>query len=67
MAEHLHAIDMCPDCDGLRVVEASRFEATDVRFDGAGGSFVPRGPVTITLSPLPDPCPNPRPKEAAGE
>lgn len=64
MAECLHAIDLCPDCDGLRVVNATRFEATDVRFEGNGGSLVPRGPVTITLSPLPEPCPNPRREEA---
>lgn len=63
MAEHLHAIDMCPDCDGLRVVEASRFEATDVRMNGPDGAINSRGPATITLSPLPGPCPNPRREE----
>ena len=64
MAECLHAIDLCPDCDGLRVVKATRFEATDVRLNGPGGAIISRGPATVTLSQIPGPCPNPRREEA---
>lgn len=64
MADRVHALDLCPECDGLRVVDGTRFQATDVRLDGPHGPIVPRGPVTITLTPLPGPCPTPRPEEA---
>lgn len=63
MAECLHAIDLCPDCDGLRVAKATRFEATDVRMNGLDGVIISRGPATITLTQLPGPCPNPSREE----
>lgn len=63
MADCLHAIDLCPDCDGLRVVKAVRFEATDVRMTGPAGPIKGRGPATVTISQLPEPCPNPRREE----
>lgn len=63
MAEDLHALDMCPDCNGLRVVKAARFEATDVRMNGSDGRIIGVGPATITLTQLPGPCPNPRREE----
>lgn len=65
MADCVHAIDLCPDCDGLRVVEATRFEAAGLRIESDRGPIVSRGPVTITLSPFPGPCPNPHREEAA--
>lgn len=59
MAEHVHRIGLCPDCDGLSVVKGTRLQATDVTLTGPHGPIVSRGPATITLFPADPPaCPN---------
>ncbi|KQW11433.1 hypothetical protein [Streptomyces sp. Root369] len=58
MPDCRHQLDLCPDCAGLRVVEMTRVDVTDIRFDGPAGHFVPRGPATVYIGPVPGPCPN---------
>ncbi|MGW2951515.1 hypothetical protein [Streptomyces eurythermus] len=58
MPDRRHDLDLCPDCDGLRVIELTQLDVTDIRFDGPAGPLVPRGPATVHIGPAPGPCPN---------
>jgi hypothetical protein len=59
VAERVHRLDLCTDCDGLRITEGTRFQVTDVRLDGPAGPIVTHGPATVELTPLDrEPCPN---------
>ncbi|MFC8465992.1 hypothetical protein [Streptomyces sp. NPDC057250] len=60
MADCVHHIDLCPDCDGLRTTRLDRVPGiTSVTLDGQPAALRPRGPVTVYLGPVPGPCPNP--------
>lgn len=63
--EHVHQLDLCPDCDGLRTTLLTRLPGVvDVRLDHIGGTgFSFTGPAVIHIGPAPGPCPNPRPEE----
>ncbi|MFF0092691.1 hypothetical protein ACFYSF_22395 [Streptomyces canus] len=58
MPDCKHDLDLCPDCGGLRVIEMTRLDVTDIRLDGPAGSFTPLGPATVHIGPAPGPCPN---------
>jgi hypothetical protein len=60
VAERVHRIGLCGECDGLTVVDGSRFQATNVTLNGPDGPISSRGPATITIYPADPPaCPNP--------
>ncbi|MGY3199721.1 hypothetical protein [Streptomyces sp. TE5632] len=63
MPDCRHELDLCPGCDGLRVVEMTRLDAASIRFDGPAGSLVPAGPAIVHIGPAPGPCPNVRSEE----
>lgn len=56
MSEPLHHVDLCPDCNGLRVAPMTRLDG--VTLDLSAGPFSYHGTATVTLSPVPEPCPN---------
>ncbi|CAM5477913.1 MULTISPECIES: hypothetical protein [Streptomyces] len=56
MAEHFHQLDLCPHCDGLRVLSATRLDGVSIDLDAGPFSF--RGKATVWLTPLSDDCPN---------
>ncbi|KUN37683.1 hypothetical protein AQJ30_15475 [Streptomyces longwoodensis] len=59
MAERVDHVDLCPDCQGVRVLPATRISDVTVHMDGSDHISY-RGKATVTVIPLPDPCPNPR-------
>lgn len=57
-------LDLCPDCDGLRTTTLQPLPGVvDLTVDGAS-SVTYRGRAVVHIGPVPEPCPNPRPKEA---
>ncbi|MFH8577130.1 hypothetical protein [Streptomyces zaomyceticus] len=67
MADHVHHIDLCPDCQGLRAVRLDRLPGvTSVTLDGPPSALAPRGPATVYVGPVPGPCPNPTPEAPRG-
>lgn len=60
MADCIHQLDLCPACDGLRVVQLDRIEGiSSVTLDAPGVSSISvRGPVRVWGGPVPGPCPN---------
>ncbi|MFF6801124.1 hypothetical protein [Streptomyces sp. NPDC012616] len=59
-----HQLDLCPDCDGLRVVRLERLPGiVDIRIDG-DSAITHRGPAVVRIGRAPGPCPNPRREEA---
>ncbi|MFF4391450.1 hypothetical protein ACFY0G_32375 [Streptomyces sp. NPDC001552] len=65
MADSLHQIDLCPDCDGLRSVRLDRLPGvTSVTLHGDSPAISHTGPVAVYLGPTPGLCPNV--KEEAG-
>ncbi|MEW2568330.1 hypothetical protein [Streptomyces sp. NPDC047070] len=64
MSDCKHQIDLCPDCDGLRVTRLDRIEGiTSIRIDGPPGlsGMTLKNPV-VYGGPV-RPCPNPTRKE----
>ncbi|WP_329368743.1 hypothetical protein OG896_24585 [Streptomyces sp. NBC_00669] len=63
MADCLHRIDLCPDCDGLSTVTLNRVPGiSSISIDGATGTSSLRftGPTAVYIGPAgPEPCPNP--------
>jgi len=61
VADCIHQLDLCPDCEGLRVVKLDRIEGlTDIKIvGGSTGSFTLRGPAQVYMGPV-EPCPNDR-------
>lgn len=59
--EHVHQLDLCPDCDGLRTTVLTRLRGvTNVRLAPASGTgFSFTGPAVVHIGPAPGPCPNP--------
>lgn len=56
MADRLHRIDLCPDCDGPRTVTLNRVPGiSSISIDGATGTSSLRN----TGPAEPEPCPNP--------
>ncbi|MFD7963744.1 hypothetical protein ACFV5J_23370 [Streptomyces zaomyceticus] len=65
MADCVHHIDLCPDCQGLRTVRLDRPPGvTTVTLNGEPSALTPRGPATVYIGPAPGPCPNQPPPEA---
>jgi hypothetical protein len=59
VAEPVHRLDLCTDCDGLRITEGTRFVVSDVTVSGPAGPLTMGCPAVITLMPLDlPPCPN---------
>ncbi|MFD6936275.1 hypothetical protein ACFWAP_09000 [Streptomyces goshikiensis] len=59
MADRLHQIDLCPDCDGLRAVRLDRVDGIgSITLDDGIQPYHYKGPVTVYLGPAPGPCPN---------
>ncbi|MEU0058687.1 hypothetical protein [Streptomyces sp. NPDC006334] len=64
MADHFQHLDLCPSCDGLRVLRGTRLEGVTVDLDAGPWSF--RGKTTLTITPLPEACPNTTPEVNRG-
>ncbi|MGW1135804.1 hypothetical protein [Streptomyces griseoluteus] len=47
-------IDLCPDCQGLRVTELTSIGTVDITLDGQAGPF--SGPAELFIGPAPTPC-----------
>lgn len=56
----IHHIDMCPDCDGLRVTRLDLIgTATDFTLDLDDGTTISSGPATLYIGPVATPCDKP--------
>lgn len=53
MADHTQ-IDLCPDCDGLRVTELTSLGTVDITLNADTFSF--SGPAELYIGPTPGPC-----------
>ncbi|MFF1965455.1 hypothetical protein ACFVW5_17940 [Streptomyces sp. NPDC058232] len=60
MADCLHQLDLCPDCDGLRTVTLHRLHGvTSVTLDSDSSTLSLKGPAHVSISPAdPGACPN---------
>ncbi|MGY5033546.1 hypothetical protein ACWC9U_22215 [Streptomyces sp. 900116325] len=57
MADCLHQIDLCPDCDGLRSVWLQRLPGVScltLNADSPAISY--QGPAAVYIGPTPGPC-----------
>jgi hypothetical protein len=55
----VHHLDLCPDCEGLRVVRLDRLEGViSIEVDGDESPVGIGGPVEVYIGPTPGPCPN---------
>lgn len=60
MADCVHQIDLCPDCDGLRVVKMTPLPGvSSLTLADDSSAIVRQGPARVYIGPVPDPCPNP--------
>ncbi|MFD4314999.1 hypothetical protein [Streptomyces sp. NPDC058548] len=65
MADCVHRIDLCPECDGLRTVRLERLPGvSSIQLADDTSAIVARGPAAVYIGPVPGPCPNR--EEAAG-
>ena len=54
--DHVHQLDLCPTCDGLRVTRLDRLEGVEsVTLDAGPFSF--SGPGEVYFGPLAEDCP----------
>jgi hypothetical protein len=60
MADCIHQLDLCPDCDGLRVTELTSVGTVDISLDAGPFSF--SGPAELYIGPAPEPCDNDKPQ-----
>ncbi|WP_060880280.1 hypothetical protein [Streptomyces scabiei] len=65
--DHVHQLDLCPDCEGLRTTRLDRLPGlVDLTLHGPGGAVLSSGPAVVHIGPVPGPCPNtPAPSEEA--
>jgi hypothetical protein len=60
MADCIHQLDICPDCQGLRVTRLNRLEGVpNVTLDAGPFSF--SGPAEVYTGPVPEACDNDEP------
>lgn len=59
MDDHLNRLDLCPDCDGLRVMRLDRImDVVDVRIHAPQTGLKFKGRATVYMGPVAGPCPN---------
>lgn len=52
-ADHTH-LDICPECDGLRITEFTSLGIVDIALDADAFTFT--GPAELYVGPTPGPC-----------
>ncbi|MEU1852922.1 hypothetical protein ABZ499_27565 [Streptomyces sp. NPDC019990] len=58
MPDCRHDLILCPECGGLQVLEARRFDVTSLTLHGPDGRpIATSGPTTVHIARI-DPCPN---------
>lgn len=64
--DHVHQLDLCPGCEGLRVTRLDRLPGlVDLTVHGPGGAVISSGPAVVHICPVPETCPTPV-EEVAG-
>ncbi|MEU2487046.1 hypothetical protein ABZ593_20860 [Streptomyces sp. NPDC012617] len=59
MADCLHQIDLCPDCDGLRTVRLNLLPGvSSIKLAGDSSAISYQGAAKVYIGPAPGPCPN---------
>jgi hypothetical protein len=60
-ADCLHQLDLCPDCDGLRVTELNLLPGvSSLQLGDDSGAVVRHAGVRVYVGPPPGRCPNPK-------